>query len=141
MRYTGFGRAIYAIGNNAAAVRLGGLRVGAYQASTYVIAGGLAGVVGVLFAARNGTVLPTSGSGVELFAIAAVVVGGVDIFGGRGKVVGILLAAVLLQTVSAAMVAVGVDIAWEKAVIGLTILAAVTIFALSHRRKGAPTHA
>ena len=101
-----------------------------------MIAGGLAGLVGVLFAARNGTALPTSGSGVEFFAIAAVVVGGVDIFGGRGTIAGILLAAILLQVVSAAMVAVGVDIAWENAVVGLTILVAVSIFALAHRRKG-----
>jgi ribose/xylose/arabinose/galactoside ABC-type transport system permease subunit len=141
MRYTAFGRAIYAIGNNPDAVRLSGVRVARYQASTYLIAGTLAGIVGVLFAARNGTVLPTSGSGVELFAIAAVVVGGVDIFGGRGTVIGVAFAAVLLQVVKAAMVAVGVDIAWEGAFIGLTILAAVTLFALSHRRKGAPANA
>lgn len=141
MRYTAFGRTIYAIGNNASAVRLSGIKVAWYQTSTYVIAGGLAGLAGVLFAARNGTVLPTSGSGVELFAIAAVVVGGVDIFGGRGTIIGIVLAAILLQVVSAAMVAVGVDIAWENAVVGLTILAAVTIFAVAHRRRGATPHA
>jgi ribose/xylose/arabinose/galactoside ABC-type transport system permease subunit len=140
MRYTTYGRAIYAIGNNPDAVRLSGVRTARYQASTYVVAGTLAGIVGVLYAARNGTVLPTSGSGVELFAIAAVVVAGVDIFGGRGTVLAIALAAVLLQVVKAAMVAVGVNIAWEEAFVGITILAAVTLFALSHRRKRQHAH-
>jgi len=137
LRWTRYGRTIYAIGNNPRAVRLAGVRLARYQASTYVVSGTLAGVVGVLFAARNGTVLPTSGSGVELLAIAAIVVGGVDIFGGRGTVAGIVLAALLLQTISAAMVAIGVDVAWQGAVVGATILVAVTLFAISHRRRTA----
>jgi len=135
LRWTGFGRTVYAIGNDIRAARLAGIRVARYQAATYVIAGGFAGVAGVLFAARNGTVLPTSGSGIELLAIAAIVVGGVDIFGGRGTVLGIVLAALLLQMISAAMVAVGVDVAWQNAVVGVTILLAVTLFAVSHGRR------
>ena len=137
LRYTRYGRTIYAIGNNPNAVRLAGVRVDRYRASTYIVAGTLAGVVGVLFAARNGTVLPTSGAGVELLAIAAIVVGGVDIFGGRGTVAGIVLAALLLQTITAAMVAVGVDVAWQNAVVGMTILIAVSLFAVSYRRRAA----
>ncbi len=137
LRYTRYGRTIYAIGNNPNAVRLAGVRIDRYRASTYIVAGTLAGVVGVLFAARNGTVLPTSGAGVELLAIAAIVVGGVDIFGGRGTVAGIVLAALLLQTITAAMVAVGVDVAWQNAVVGMTILIAVSLFAVSYRRRAA----
>ena len=137
MRYTSYGRAIYAIGNNASAVRLAGVRVERYRASTYIVAGTLAGLVGVLFAARNGTVLPTSGAGVELLAVAAIVVGGVDIFGGRGTIAGIVLAALLLQTITAAMVPIGVDVAWQNAVVGLTILLAVSLFAVSYRRRAA----
>jgi ribose/xylose/arabinose/galactoside ABC-type transport system permease subunit len=137
LRFTHYGRTIYALGNNPSAVRLAGVRVDRYRASTYVVAGLLAGVVGVLFAARNGTVLPTSGSGTELLAIAAIVVGGVDIFGGRGTVAGIVLAALLLQTITAAMVAIGVDVAWQNAVVGMTILFAVSLFAVSHRRRAA----
>jgi ribose transport system permease protein len=137
LRFTSYGRKLYAIGNNRRAVELAGVRVNRYIASTYVLSGTLAGLVGVLFAARNGTVLPTSGTGDELLAIAAVVVGGVDIFGGRGTIAGILLAAILLQTISASMVAIGVDIAWQGAVVGATTLIAVSLFAFSSRRRAA----
>ena len=135
MRYTGAGRTIYAIGNNPRAARLAGIKVERYQALTYCISGALAGLAGAIFAARNGTVLPTSGAGLELLAIAAVVVGGVDIFGGKGSILGIALGAIFLQSIAAGMVFVGVDLAWQGAIIGLTILAAVSIFVVAQRSR------
>lgn len=137
MRFTGVGRTLYAIGNNPKAVRLAGIKVERYQAFTYCLSGTLAGLAGAIFAARNGTVLPTSGSGLELLAIAAVVVGGVDIFGGQGTVIGIALGAVFLQSISAGLVFLGVDIAWQGAIVGLTILAAVSVFVVAQRGRQA----
>lgn len=135
MRFTGAGRTLYAIGNNPKAVRLAGIKIERYQALTYCLSGALAGLAGAIFAARNGTVLPTSGSGLELLAIAAVVVGGVAIFGGQGTVVGIALGAIFLQSISAGLVFLGVDIAWQGAIVGLTILGAVTVFVLAQRGR------
>jgi ribose/xylose/arabinose/galactoside ABC-type transport system permease subunit len=137
LRFTGPGRTLYAVGGNARAARLAGVKVERYQATTYLVAGGLAGLAGAIFAARNGTVLPTSGLGLELLAIAAIVVGGVDIFGGRGTIVGIALGAIFLQSIGAAMVVLGIDIAWQNTVVGVTILAAVVVFALSQRAREA----
>ena len=85
---------------------------------TYVISGSVAGLAGVVFVARNGTVLPTSGMGLELLVIAAVVVGGTNIFGGEGTIAGTALAAVLLQTITSAIVVLGVSTAWQGTVIG-----------------------
>lgn len=135
MRFSGFGRVVYAIGSNEAAARLSGIVVTRYQALTYVISGSLAGLAGVVFVARNGTVLPTSGRGLELLVIAAVVVGGTNIFGGEGSIAGTALAAVLLQTITAAMVVLGISTAWQGAVIGATILIGVTIFVFGQRRR------
>lgn len=135
MRFSGFGRVVYAIGSNEAAARLSGIMVTRYQALTYVISGSLAGLAGVVFVARNGTVLPTSGRGLELLVIAAVVVGGTNIFGGEGSIAGTALAAVLLQAITAAMVVLGISTAWQGAVIGATILIGVTIFVFGQRRR------
>ena len=135
MRFSGFGRVVYAIGSNEAAARLSGIVVTRYQALTYVISGSLAGLAGVVFVARNGTVLPTSGRGLELLVIAAVVVGGTNIFGGEGSIAGTALAAVLLQAITAAMVVLGISTAWQGAVIGATILIGVTIFVFGQRRR------
>lgn len=135
MRYTGAGRTLYAIGNNPRAVRLAGVKVERYQALTYCISGALAGLAGAIFAARNGTVLPTSGAGLELLAIAAVVVGGVDIFGGKGSIFGIAVGAIFLQSIGAGMVFLGVDLAWQGAIVGVTILVAVSIFVLAQRTR------
>ena len=135
MRFSGFGRVVYATGSNEAAARLSGIAVTRYKAMTYVISGSVAGLAGVVFVARNGTVLPTSGMGLELLVIAAVVVGGTNIFGGEGTIAGTALAAVLLQTITSAIVVLGVSTAWQGTVIGITVLLAVTIFVIDQRRR------
>lgn len=138
MRYTGIGRLLYAIGNNQAACRRAGMRVDLVIASSYVLCGAVAGLAGVLFAARNATVVAQSGTGLELAAIAAVVVGGVSITGGRGTVHGAAIAAVLIASITAAMVTLGIRAAWQDAGVGATIVVAVVIFALSERSKEEP---
>ena len=136
MRYTSTGRLIYAIGNNQAACRSAGLPVDRTIALSYVGCGAVSGLAGILFAARNGTVLAQSGVGLELAAVAAVVVGGISITGGRGTVHGAAIAAILITTVTAAMVTLGINAAWQDAGVGATIVVAVAIFALSEQTKG-----
>jgi len=135
MHFTGFGRVIYSVGGNERAVRLSGIRVERYQALTYVISGVLAGIAGTLSVARTGTVTPVAGTGLELLVIGAVVVGGTSIFGGEGTILGVALAAVLLQTIRSALVVLGIDPAWQDAIVGIVIIVAVSIFVIGQRRR------
>ena len=94
------GRELYAIGSNPDAARLAGIPIATRVFTAFVISGALAGIAGVLWAARYGTIDSTAGTGYELNVVAAVVVGGVAIFGGSGTVVGAALGALLLNTIN-----------------------------------------
>lgn len=119
------GRDLYAIGSQPAAARLSGIAVGRRVFGAFVAGGALAGLAGVLYAARFGTVDATAGTGLELQVVAAVVVGGVAIFGGSGTVWGSALGAVLLTTIGSALAVLRINPFWQQAVIGALILAAI----------------
>jgi rhamnose transport system permease protein len=87
----------------------------------------MAGIAGVLWASKYGTLDSTAGAGYELTVIAAVVIGGVAIFGGSGSVVGAALGALLLNTILAALYVVGVSPFWTQAISGMLILFAITL--------------
>jgi rhamnose transport system permease protein len=93
--------------------------------AAFVVSGALAGLAGVLHAARFGTLDANAGLGSELNVVAAVVVGGVAIFGGSGSVYGAALGAVLLTTIGAALPVLGIDPFWQRAAVGVLILAAI----------------
>jgi rhamnose transport system permease protein len=97
------GRELYAIGSDPEAAELYGLQVRRRILSAFVLSGALAGLAGVLYTARYGTVSSGAGTGIELQAVAAVVIGGVAIFGGSGTVWGAALGAVLLVTINRAL--------------------------------------
>ncbi|MGP3968744.1 ABC transporter permease subunit [Streptomyces sp. 6N223] len=119
------GRELYAIGSEPAAARLSGIPVGRRVFVAFVISGSLAGLAGVLYAARFGTVDATVGSGMELQVVAAAVVGGVAIFGGSGTVYGAALGALLLTTIDSSLAVLRVNPFWQQAVVGGLILAAI----------------
>jgi rhamnose transport system permease protein len=121
------GRELYAIGSNPDAARLAGLPSGRRVLTAFVLSGACAGLAGVLYAARYGTIDSTAGSGYELQVIAAVVVGGVAIFGGSGSVVGAALGALLLNAILTALYVLGVSPFWNQAIAGALLLAAITI--------------
>ncbi|RKN41237.1 ABC transporter permease [Streptomyces hoynatensis] len=121
------GRELYAIGSEPTAARLSGIRVGRRVFLAFVISGALAGLAGVLHAARFGTVDATVGTGMELQVVAAVVVGGVAIFGGSGTAYGAALGALLLTTIGSALTVLRVDPFWQQAVDGGLILAAICL--------------
>jgi rhamnose transport system permease protein len=128
------GRELYAIGSDPDAV---GRRVFA----AFVISGALAGLAGVLYAARFGTLDANAGLGSELNVVAAVVVGGVAIFGGSGSVYGAALGAVLLTTIGSALPVLGINPFWQRAAIGALILAAIGLdralaVRMAHRLQG-----
>ena len=121
------GRELYAIGSNPDGARLAGVRSDRRVLVAFVLAGALAGLGGVLFTARFGTVDATAGAGYELTVIAAAVVGGVAIFGGTGSVYGAALGALLLGTITSSLIVLKVEAFWQQAAIGALLLVAITV--------------
>jgi rhamnose transport system permease protein len=125
LRYSRTGRQLYAIGSNPAAADVVGIPSQRLVFGAFVLCGLLAGVAGVLWGSRFGTVNASAASGLELQVIAAVVVGGVNIFGGSGTVVGAVLGAVLLGTIQNALTISHLSQFWLQAIDGAVILLAV----------------
>jgi len=124
---TAFGRSLYAVGGNPQAAEMAGIRVKRIIFFTYVISAAAAALAGVLFTARLGAGSPQTASGIELTVIAAVVIGGTSLFGGRGNVLGTLLGAVLITMVTNAINLLGVPTAWDRVLLGVVILIAALI--------------
>ncbi|MGW5157153.1 ABC transporter permease [Nonomuraea wenchangensis] len=121
------GRELYAIGSSPEAAVLAGIRVRRRVLTAFVANGALAGLAGVMWAARFGTVDATVATGKELDVIAAVVVGGVAIFGGSGTVYGAALGAVLLASITSALAVLRVDALAQTAINGALLLAAIVL--------------
>ena len=118
-------REMYAIGSNPEAALLAGIPIQRRIFSAFVVSGALAGLAGALWLAEFATVGSTAGTGYELDAVAAAVVGGVAIFGGSGTVLGAALGALFLNTINQALVAAGVSSFWDLAVAGLLLVLAI----------------
>jgi ribose transport system permease protein len=125
LRHYPLGRAIYAIGGNEEAARLSGIRLAPVKTVVYAICGALAGLAGVVAASRLGAADPKQGQMFELAAIAAVVVGGTSLSGGRGHVAGTLLGVVVVAMLENAMNLLDINPNWQGLVQGLVILGAV----------------
>jgi rhamnose transport system permease protein len=118
-------RDLYAIGSNPDAADLAGIPAGRRVFTAFVVSGALAGLAGALFLALHAQVDVTGGSGYELTVVAAVVVGGVAIFGGSGTVLGAALGALLLNTINQALVASKISAFWNDAIAGALLLGAI----------------
>jgi rhamnose transport system permease protein len=118
-------RDLYAIGSNPAAAELAGIPAGRRIFTAFVISGALAGLAGALFLSLHAQVDNSGGVGYELNVVAAVVVGGVAIFGGSGMVVGAALGALLLNTIDQALVASRISSFWSEAIAGGLLIAAI----------------
>jgi len=125
LRNIGAGRAIYAVGSDKEAARLAGIEPQRVVFGTFVILGALTGLAALLNAVRFSAVPSNVGLGLELKAVAAVVVGGTAITGGRGRLLGTLIGAALLGTIGTALTFLGINPFWEKAIQGAIILAAL----------------
>jgi len=125
LRNLAAGRAIYAVGSDAEAARLAGIEPTTLTTWVFALLGGLVGLAALLNAVRFSTVPSNAGLGLELKAIAAVVVGGTAITGGRGTLIGTLIGVALLGTIGTALTFVGINPFWEKAIQGAIILAAL----------------
>ena len=134
-RYLVTGRTVYAVGADQEAARLAGIRPRRVVFFVFVLMGLLTGLASLLQAVRFAIVDANAGFGLELQVIAAVVVGGTAISGGRGTMVGTLAGVALLGTIGSALVFFDVEPQWEKAIQGAIILAAVALDGLSRRAR------
>lgn len=134
---TMFGRSVYAIGGDIEAARRVGIRVVRTQVWLYVLVGALAAFGGVLHVTLGRNANPQSLVGTELDIIAAVVLGGASIFGGRGSVLGTVLGVLLVQLINNNLVLLGVPSTWQRAAVGILLLVGVGVQAIdaSRRRK------
>jgi len=142
LRNLAAGRAVYAVGSNEGAARLAGIDAARVTFWVFTAAGALTGGAALLNSVRFNQIPSNAGLGMELKVIAAVVVGGTAIRGGRGTVAGTLLGVILLGTIGPALTFLGINAYWEKAIQGAIILAAVGAEAWStHSRTPARAHA
>lgn len=126
-----FGRRLYAIGSNPDAARLAGIPARWTKLVAFVLCGSLSGLAGFMFLARFGTITVVAAQGWELQAVAAVVVGGVNIFGGSGTMFGVMLGAVLIGTLEQSLIRMqNISEFWKDALLGLFIFIAVATDAL-----------
>jgi len=124
---TPFGRHVYAVGGNERAARLAGIRVPRVKMITYVFSSACAGVVGLIIASQLESAHPATGESFELNAIAAVVLGGTSLMGGRGSVLGSVIGACVIGVLADGLIMLGVSEFWQIVIKGVVIVVAVAI--------------
>ncbi|WP_246731869.1 ABC transporter permease [Methylocapsa sp. S129] len=124
---TRFGRYVYAVGGNPRAAKTSGIDVIRIRFAVYVICGALAGLAGMLLAARTGSALTQAGIGYELDAIAAVVIGGVSLSGGVGRVTGTLIGALIIGVMNNGLDLMGIESYYQQVLKGMLIVGAVML--------------
>ena len=137
---TMFGRSLYAIGGDVEAARRAGFRVMRTQVLVYVLVGILAAIAGIAHMVMGRSSNPQDLVGDELDIIAAVVLGGASIFGGRGSVVGTVLGVILIQVINNSLLLAGVPSAWLRAAVGLLLIVGVGVQAVAARKKARRVH-
>jgi ribose/xylose/arabinose/galactoside ABC-type transport system permease subunit len=135
LRYTRYGRHVYAVGGNPEAARLSGLNVNAITLSVYVITGFFAGLSGFLLSSRLNSAEQVAGVGYELTVIAGVVIGGTSLFGGEGGIFGTVIGILLIGVLSNGLTLMNVSPYWQQIVVGLIIVFAVYLDQLVKRRQ------
>ncbi|REC98959.1 ABC transporter permease [Ectopseudomonas oleovorans] len=134
LKYTTYGRYVYAVGGNEKSARTSGIGVRKVTFSVYVISGLLAGLAGIVLSARTTSALPQAGVSYELDAIAAVVIGGTSLSGGTGSIVGTLFGALLIGVINNGLNLLGVSSYYQQVAKGLIIVFAVLIDVWRKRR-------
>ena len=135
LRKTMFGRGVYAIGGDVEAARRAGFPVVRIQLLIYVLVGMMAAAAGVIFMIMGRSASPRDLVGGELDIIAAVVLGGASIFGGRGSVLGTALGVLIVQVIGSSLILAGVPSAWQRAAVGFLLLVGVGVQAYAARRS------
>lgn len=133
LRYTVIGRGIYAIGSDEEAARRAGFSTGIIKLLVFCCAGALAGTAGMMHVSLIGFADPHELVGNELIVIAAVVLGGTSIFGGRGSVLGTILGVILLELIQYSLITMGIPSSWDHVAIGFLLLVGITLQVVQYR--------
>jgi ribose/xylose/arabinose/galactoside ABC-type transport system permease subunit len=136
-RQTRFGRHVYAVGGNENSAKLAGINVRSVKTAVYLICGVLAALGGMIFVGRTGVIQPSAGIGYEMQAIAAAVIGGASIVGGRGTMLGTFLGSILLGLLLNGLVLLKVSAYWQGAFTGVIIVVALLLdsFRFAYRER------
>ncbi len=129
-----FGRYVFALGSNEEAARLSGMNVDFWKITTYALSGLICGVAGLLVSSRLNSAQPALGLGYELDAIAAVVIGGTSLSGGRGTILGTIIGAFIMSVLTNGLRVMGVQEEWKIVVTGVIIIVAVYVDIMLRRR-------
>ena len=132
---TVLGRYTYAIGSNEHATELSGINVRRWKIAIYTLAGLFTGLAGVMISARLGSAQPATGMGYELQAIAAVVIGGTSLAGGKGTIVGTVIGALIISVLNNGLQILSIAQEWQSVILGIVIL--VAVYADMARKRGA----
>ena len=133
---TGWGRHVYAVGDNREAARLTGIKTERVLLGVFAIAGLTYGIAAMLLAARTELGDPNAGQTTEnLDSITAVVLGGTSLFGGRGSVIGTLIGATIVGVFRNGLTLIGVEVIYQYLVTGILVILAVSVDQLTHRRR------
>jgi ribose transport system permease protein len=132
---TRFGYRVQAMGSNPDAARLAGVPVDRTRIAVMVLMGLIAGLAGVIFLGFRGAIDPTSGDAFLLPVVAAVIIGGTPLSGGRGSIIGAVLGALIIQVIQSGILFLGIDAKWSIFVTGAVIVIAVAIDQLVRRQR------
>lgn len=124
---TRFGRHVYATGDSKQAAMYSGIKTDRVKIFTLMLSGLTAGIAGLLFIGRFGVARPNMGAGIELAVIAAVIIGGTSLFGGRGTIVGTLIGALLISVIDNGLILLGYGQSWQQLIRGVVIILAVAL--------------
>ncbi len=133
MRWTRFGRRIYAVGSNPEAAEISGINIRRVKLLVYTMGGAFAGLVGAMYTSLYASAQSDMAMGMEMDAIASCVLGGVSLSGGQGGVVGVLLGALTMTVISKALPLIGIPQFWQEAIKGAIILVAIVINVVAQR--------
>lgn len=133
LKWTGFGRQIYAVGSNPDAAKISGIHIDRVKIIVYSINGAIAGLAGAMYTSLYASAQGNMATGSEMDVIAACVIGGVSLNGGQGNAFGVLLGAITIAIISKSLSLVGIDAFWQRALKGAVILLAVIVNVLVQR--------
>lgn len=133
LKWTGFGRQIYAVGSNPDAAKISGIHIDRVKIIVYSINGAIAGLAGAMYTSLYASAQGNMATGAEMDVIAACVIGGVSLNGGQGNAFGVLLGAITIAIISKSLSLVGIDAFWQRALKGAVILLAVIVNVLVQR--------
>lgn len=134
LKYTSLGRKIYAVGGNPNSATRIGISKSNIQIFVFTYMGLLTGISGAIYGAQFGSIMPSTGMGLELSVIAAVVIGGANIFGGSGTVMGTLIGVAIIGVIENGLIVIGVPTYWKSIMVGSIIIIAIIIDMLQRKR-------